>query len=89
MPVKPTARQSADRREVVRVLLRKYPDGLTDKEIAKRVNIKTSMDRLNLMLAGMGDAYIDRWMPGTPRWPWRPVWCVVDVPPHCPRPDEV
>lgn len=85
--MRPTSRQLTDRRDVIRELLRKHPDGLTDKEVIKRAGIRLNLDKARRLLENMGDAYVDRWVPGSPKFPWRPVWCVVDVPPHCPRPD--
>lgn len=89
MPVRPTTRQLADRREVVRELLRKYPDGLSDKHIAKRADIRLNLERLNLMLMNMGDLRIVAWVPGSPKRPWRPVWRLFELPPHCPKPTEM
>jgi len=35
----------------------------------------------------MPDSYIDRWS-GPHRGQWAAVWCVVEVPEDCPKPDE-
>ena len=35
----------------------------------------------------MPDSYIDRWT-GPHRGQWAAVWCVVEVPENCPKPDE-
>jgi hypothetical protein len=75
------------RKKQFRELLRKYPDGLTDRMIAQRCGVADS-DRANKILEAMGDAYIDRWVKGTKKFPWRPVWCVVEVPDNCPHPEE-
>ena len=84
--VPPEQRKVRNVKEEARQLLRRYPNGLTDKAIAKRLTIKRSLMDVNLMLDSMGDAYIHDWQKGTPCFPWRPIWRVVDVPPNCPRP---
>lgn len=84
--VPPEQRKVRDMKAEARELLRRYPNGLTDKAIAKRLTIKRSLSDVSHLLETMGDAYIARWEPGTPKFPWRPVWRIVDVPPHCPRP---
>ena len=60
-------------------------DGLTIKQmqIALQIEIRT----LNKSINSMGDAYIDRWT-GPYRGQWAAVWCVAEVPQHCPKPDE-
>ena len=60
-------------------------DGLTVKQmqIALQIEVRT----LNKSIKSMGDAYIDRWT-GPYRGQWAAVWCVVEVPQHCPKPDE-
>lgn len=84
--VVPEQRKVRDVKEEARQLLRRYPNGLTDKAIAKRLTVKRSLKGVNLLLESMGDAYIHEWQPGSPKFPWRPVWRVVEVPPNCPRP---
>ena len=66
----------------VRMLLQKYPDGLTVYEIAERVEKSTTSSRRALL--GMPDAYIDRWT--AHRKQWVAVWCVVVPPSNCPKP---
>jgi|694.fasta_scaffold02316_2 hypothetical protein len=60
-------------------------DGLTVKQIqwSLQIDVRT----LNKSIKSMGDAYIDRWT-GPHRGQWAAVWCVVEVPQHCPKPDE-
>jgi hypothetical protein len=66
----------------VRMLLQKYPDGLTAAEIAERTEKEPpSMRRA---LTEMPDAYIDRWI--AHRKQWTAVWCVVVPPQNCPKP---
>jgi hypothetical protein len=68
----------------VRMLLQKYSDGLTVYDIAERVEKSTTSSRRALL--GMPDAYIDRWT--AHRKQWVAVWCVVEVPEDCPRPER-
>lgn len=60
-------------------------DGLTVKQLqwALQIDVRT----LNKSIKSMGDAYIDRWT-GPHRGQWAAVWCVAEVPQHCPKPDE-
>lgn len=74
-------------KHAVRELLRKYPRGLTDKSIAKRLGSKHSMRKLNEMLCKLGDAYIHDWVRGSPKFPWRPIWRLADVPKNKPHPE--
>lgn len=70
-------------RHTIREFLR-GTDGATTREIAQRTALTASavIKTLNCM----PDAYIDRWQPAGPRR-FAAVWCVVDVPAHCPRPE--
>ena len=68
----------------VRMLLQKYPDGLTAAEIAERSEKSTTSSRRALIT--MPDAYIDRWV--AYRKQWTAVWCVVVPPENCPKPTE-
>ena len=72
----------------IRMVLQKYPDGLTLTEVVER----TEKDRgaVTRALKEMPDAYIDRWMPykGSGPCPWQPVWCVIVPPENCPKPTE-
>ena len=60
-------------------------DGLTVKqiEIAMQIDVRT----LNKSLKSMPDSYVDRWT-GPHRGQWAAVWCVVEVPKDCPKPNE-
>ena len=60
-------------------------DGLTVKQI--QIALQIEVRTLNKSINSMGDAYIDRWT-GPYRGQWAAVWCVVEVPQHCPKPDE-
>jgi len=68
----------------IRMALQKYPDGLTNSEIAERLEKDAS--HIKRALLGMSDAYIDRWT--TRRKQWTAVWCVVVPPQNCPKPTE-
>jgi len=68
----------------VRMLLQKYPDGLTAAEIAERSEKSTTSSRRALL--GMPDAYVDRWI--AYRKQWVAVWCVIVPPQHCPKPTK-
>jgi len=68
----------------IRALLRKYPDGLSVKEICSFSGIADRVARP--ALRKMADAYIDRWIRGEFQKPPEAVWCVVEVPKDCPPP---
>ena len=68
----------------VRMVLQKYPDGLTVADIAERLEKSTTSSRRALL--GMPDAYIDRWI--AYRKQWVAVWCVVVPPEDCPKPTQ-
>jgi hypothetical protein len=72
----------------IRMVLQKYPDGLTLTEIIER--IEKDRSAVTRALKEMPDAYIDRWMPykGSGPSPWQPVWCVIVAPENCPKPTE-
>ena len=63
----------------------KDSDGLTTRQLQFRTEIEQRT--LCKSLKSMPDAYIDRWT-GPHRGQWAAVWCVVDVPEDCPKPDE-
>lgn len=70
-------------RHELRELLRAHPDGLTILEMMKVT--AAGEHSVRQALTKMPDAYIDRWVPrsGMPA----AVWCVVEVPENCPRPE--
>jgi hypothetical protein len=61
-----------------------YHDGLTNSEIAERLDKNASHIRIALLK--MPDAYIDRWT--AHRKQWTAVWCVIVAPENCPKPTE-
>lgn len=63
----------------------KDSDGLTTRQLQFRSEIEQRT--LCKALKSMPDAYIDRWT-GPHRGQWAAVWCVVEVPEDCPKPDE-
>ena len=70
----------------VRAVLRQHPDGLTSTQLHSL--IEAPEGRMRAVLQSMPDAYIDRWQTrGTQKY-LSAVWCVVDVPENCPRPDR-
>ena len=72
----------------IREVLRQHPDGLTIQNIAHLTGIKHEASIRNALLA-MPDVYIDRWIERrSARGQDVAVWCAVEVPPHCPRPDK-
>lgn len=72
-------------RAQVREVLR-GDDGMTAAQIAARLGKDLAI--VHRALAAMPDAYIDRWAPSPhARHKYSAVWCVVDVPPNCPRPE--
>lgn len=68
----------------IRMLLQKYPDGMTATEIAERLDKHRSHIRRALL--EMPDAYIDRWT--SCKSHWAAVWCVIVPPENCPKPKE-
>ena len=60
-------------------------DGLTVKQIQMGLHIDART--LNKSMKSMPDTYIDRWT-GPHRGQWAAVWCVVEVPKDCPKPNE-
>lgn len=55
-------------------------DGMTVRQLSDALAIEERHIRHHLSKT-MPDAYIDRWTESS-----HAVWCVVEVPPHCPRP---
>lgn len=72
------------KKTLIRKLL-KESGGMTVAEIAKHSGY-SSKEAARTALLTMPDVYIDRWDVRVKRW--AAIWCVVDVPPHCPRPNK-
>jgi len=69
----------------IRALLHQNPDGLMVSEIAKALGVKN--DSIKVALRAMVDTYVDRWVK-LRNAPMAAVWCAVEVPPSCPKPDD-
>jgi hypothetical protein len=69
----------------LRTLLRDNPDGLDVGTIANYLEREPS--NIRKLLAGMPDAYIDRWMRHL-RNPPTAIWCIVVPPENCPKPEN-
>ena len=69
----------------LRMLLRANPDGLDVCTIAN--NLEREPSNIRKLLAGMPDAYIDRWVRQNGNPPTA-IWCVVVPPDNCPKPDN-
>ena len=69
----------------LRTLLRDNPDGLDVGTMAN--NLEREPSNIRKLLAGMPDAYIDRWvrLRGNPPLS---IWCVVVPPENCPKPEN-
>jgi len=65
--------------------LLKDSEGLTTRQLQYRLEVDHRT--LCKSLKSMPDSYIDRWT-GPHRGQWAAVWCVVEVPEDCPKPDE-
>ena len=65
--------------------LLKDSEGLTTRQLQYRLEV--DQRTLCKSLKSMPDSYIDRWT-GPHRGQWAAVWCVVEVPEDCPKPDE-
>jgi hypothetical protein len=59
-------------------------EGMTTRQLSQLVD--SGMRDITRALKAMPDAYVDRWT-GPERGQWAAVWCVVDVPEDCPKPE--
>ena len=71
----------------IRQLLRDNPDGLTVNDISFAIEV--GPDSVHTSLRHMPDAYIDRWIRQPRRGAPMAVWCVVEVTPDCPKPNDI
>jgi chromosome segregation and condensation protein ScpB len=69
----------------IRALLHQNPDGLMVSEIAKVLGVEHRS--IKVALQNMVDTYIDRWVKLRSA-PMAAVWCAIEVPPNCPKPDD-
>lgn len=72
--------------KIIRDVLKNNPDGLT----AKQIHFITNIDKesIRVALKNMPDVYIDRWLAAKQGLREEGVWCVVEVPEDCPRPER-
>jgi hypothetical protein len=70
----------------IRSVLKNNPDGLTAKQIYSITNI--SRDSITKALKAMPDVYVDRWLGARQGVREGGVWCVVEVPEDCPKPER-
>ena len=59
-------------------------EGMTTRQLSQLVD--SGMQDITRSLKAMPDAYVDRWT-GPERGQRAAVWCVVDVPEDCPKPE--
>lgn len=74
----------------VRALLRAHPEGLTNQEIRKTLDLMSVKQATMLrVLESMPDTYIDRWvlLRGS-RGQYSAIWCIVIPPEDCPYPTD-
>lgn len=72
--------------DLIRKYLRSCPDGPRIPDIAKAIGVKDLS--VYKRLQNMPDCYIDRWVPSPGTGGFGPVWCAVEVPENCPKPDR-
>ena len=75
---------SGKNQNVIRELLLRHSDGLTTPQIQSLIG--KSRNFVHMALRAMPDAYIDRWE-RTDKGQWAAVWCVIEKPEDCPRPE--
>jgi len=68
----------------LRQLLQEH-EGMTTRQLS--VHVGSDLRDITKALKAMPDSYIDRWT-GPYRGQWAAVWCVVEVPEDCPKPNE-
>ena len=71
---------------IIRNLLKHYPDGLKSSDIAELTGIDKRV--VNKALEGVFGVYVDRWEKSTYRNTLARIWVVVDVPDNCPKPNH-
>jgi Mn-dependent DtxR family transcriptional regulator len=71
---------------IIRNLLKHYPDGLKSSDISKLTGIDNRS--VNKALEGVFGVYVDRWENATRRNTLARIWVVVDVPENCPKPNN-
>ena len=71
---------------IIRELLRQYPDGLKSSDISRLTGIDKRV--VNKALENVFGVYVDRWENSLRRNTLARIWVVVDVPEHCPKPEN-
>jgi hypothetical protein len=71
---------------IIRALLKQYPDGLKSSDISRLTGI--DVRSVNKSLESVFGVYIDRWENSTYRNTLAAIWVVVDVPENCPKPNN-
>ncbi len=69
----------------VRAALRLAEDGMTLNEIAEKTGLPYRA--VHRAVPKMPDVYIDRWRAPDGAYPYQAVWCAVEVPENCPKPN--
>lgn len=71
----------------IRAVLRAHPEGLTAKEIHRKLPHIKKVTTVKSSLGKMPDVYIDRWKDPV-RGQWQAVWVAVIPPYNCPYPTD-
>ena len=71
---------------IIREVLLRHMDGLTVSDLI----VQTGIDdrQLRRALVDMDDVYIDRWYLAEYQKPAQAVYCIVNIPDDCPRPQK-
>lgn len=73
-------------KRVLEYLAMKGEDGATTEEIARECDLRGY--RAHNVLVEVYGIYVDRWVMG-PSGKYEAVWCLAEVPDHCPVPEVV
>jgi len=71
---------------ILREILLGYTDGLTINDLIRKTGIDDRQIRRTL--EAMDDVYIDRWYLAEYQKPAQAVYCIVNIPDDCPRPQK-
>jgi hypothetical protein len=71
---------------IIRDLLRQYPDGLKASDISRLTGINNRS--VNKSLESVFGVYIDRWEKSAYRNNLAAIWVVIEVPENCPKPNN-
>lgn len=70
----------------LRTLLSEYSDGLTVAVLSELTNSHRAS--VIQSLYRMPDCYIDRWQKSKGNHKYASVWCIANIPKHCPHPTD-